>query len=141
MSGPLRKSFPNLSCFTQRMTLTLLFVCTIWVTSLDGDNHPYSHVIWALCYVTVPPLSKFFNLGLEFLHIKFVLTKVLVKIGAAGVNPLDTLIRTGMSTVFQPTLPYTPGIDGAGVVHSVGEGVKHVKVSYWLFNTLLEANV
>ena len=54
--------------------------------------------------------------------------KVLVKIAAAGVNPVDTYIRSG-TYARKPALPYTPGSDGAGVVHSVGEGVKQVKVS------------
>ena len=58
----------------------------------------------------------------------FHLLKVLVKIGAAGVNPVDTYIRSG-TYARKPALPYTPGSDGAGVVHSVGEGVKQVKVS------------
>lgn len=52
--------------------------------------------------------------------------QVLVKIGAAGVNPVDTYIRTG-TYARKPTLPYTPGSDGAGVIHSVGEGVKQIK--------------
>jgi len=52
--------------------------------------------------------------------------QVLVKIHAAGVNPADTYARTGNYAVLPP-LPYTPGTDGAGVVDSVGEGVKKVK--------------
>jgi len=52
--------------------------------------------------------------------------QVLVKIHAAGVNPADTYARTGNYAVLPP-LPYTPGTDGAGVIDSVGEGVKKVK--------------
>ena len=52
--------------------------------------------------------------------------QVLVKIHAAGVNPADTYARTGNYAVLPP-LPYTPGTDGAGVVESVGDGVKKVK--------------
>jgi NADPH2:quinone reductase len=52
--------------------------------------------------------------------------QVLVKIHAAGVNPADTYTRTGNYAVLPP-LPYTPGIDGAGVVDSIGDGVKKVK--------------
>src|ERR1700675_1757355 len=52
--------------------------------------------------------------------------QVLVKIHAAGVNPADTYARTGNYAVL-PALPYTPGTDGAGVVDSVGDGVKKVK--------------
>jgi NADPH:quinone reductase len=52
--------------------------------------------------------------------------EVLVRIHAAGVNPYDTYMRTGTYAV-KPTLPYTPGSDGAGVVEAVGDGVKKVK--------------
>ena len=52
--------------------------------------------------------------------------QVLVKIHAAGVNPADTYVRTGKYAILPP-LPYTPGTDGAGVVDSVGDGVKKVK--------------
>ena len=49
-------------------------------------------------------------------------SQVLVKIEAAGVNPVDTYLRTGIHA-HAPKLPYTPGKDAAGVVESVGEGV------------------
>ncbi|HEX8474826.1 MAG TPA: NADPH:quinone reductase [Pyrinomonadaceae bacterium] len=53
--------------------------------------------------------------------------EVLVRVGAAGVNPVDTYIRAGAYARI-PTLPYTPGSDGAGVVEAVGEGVSRVHV-------------
>jgi NADPH:quinone reductase len=52
--------------------------------------------------------------------------QVLVRIGAAGVNPADTYMRTGNYAV-KPPLPYTPGVEGAGVIESVGPDVKHWK--------------
>ena len=52
--------------------------------------------------------------------------EVLLRILAAGVNPYDTYMRAGTYAV-KPSLPYTPGSDGAGVVEAVGEGVKKVK--------------
>jgi NADPH:quinone reductase len=52
--------------------------------------------------------------------------QVLVRIHAAGVNPYDTYMRAGTYAV-KPSLPYTPGSDGAGVVAAVGQGVKKVK--------------
>jgi NADPH2:quinone reductase len=52
--------------------------------------------------------------------------QVLVRIHAAGVNPYDTYMRAGTYAV-KPPLPYTPGSDGAGVIESVGDGVKKVK--------------
>ena len=52
--------------------------------------------------------------------------EVLVRIHAAGVNPYDTYMRAGTYAV-KPTLPYTPGSDGAGTVEAVGEEVKKVR--------------
>jgi len=52
--------------------------------------------------------------------------QVLVRVHAAGVNPYDTYMRAGTYPV-KPSLPYTPGSDAAGVIESVGEGVKRVK--------------
>jgi NADPH:quinone reductase len=51
--------------------------------------------------------------------------EVLVRVKAVGVNPVDTYIRSG-TFGFKPRLPYTPGMDAAGVVEHVGEGVKSV---------------
>ena len=50
--------------------------------------------------------------------------QVLVTVKAAGVNPVDTYIRSGL---YRPDLelPYTPGIDAAGVIAAVGPDVKH----------------
>jgi NADPH2:quinone reductase len=53
--------------------------------------------------------------------------QVVVKIHAIGVNPVDIYMRSGGFS-FGPELPYTPGMDGAGVVESIGEGVKRVTV-------------
>lgn len=52
--------------------------------------------------------------------------QVVVAIKAAGVNPVETYVRTGKYTSV-PKLPYTPGGDAAGVVEAVGEGVTGVK--------------
>lgn len=48
--------------------------------------------------------------------------QLLVRLHAAGVNPVDTYIRSG-NYPLKPPLPYTPGGDGAGVVEAVGHGV------------------
>jgi NADPH2:quinone reductase len=52
--------------------------------------------------------------------------QILVKIEAAGVNPVDTYLRTGIHA-HAPALPYTPGKDGSGTVEAVGEGVSSFK--------------
>jgi NADPH:quinone reductase len=49
---------------------------------------------------------------------------VLVRIHAAGVNPVDTYIRSG-TYPRKPALPYTPGSDGAGKVEAVGVDVRN----------------
>src|SRR5262245_6316804 len=52
--------------------------------------------------------------------------QVLVRVHAAGVNPVETYIRSG-SYANKPPLPYTPGGDAAGVVEAVGEEVTSVR--------------
>lgn len=51
--------------------------------------------------------------------------QVVVRVHAIGVNPVDTYIRSGLYPL-KPTLPYTPGMDAAGVVESIGEDVTQV---------------
>ena len=53
--------------------------------------------------------------------------RLVVRLRAAGVNPVDTYIRSGQYARL-PELPYTPGIDGAGVVESVGADVHRFQV-------------
>jgi len=45
---------------------------------------------------------------------------------AIGLNYIDVYSRTGFYP--QPSLPFIPGMEGAGVVTAVGEGVKDLKV-------------
>lgn len=52
--------------------------------------------------------------------------QILVRVKAAGVNPVDTYMRAGTYPV-KPALPYTPGRDAGGVVEAVGDGVKQFK--------------
>jgi NADPH2:quinone reductase len=52
--------------------------------------------------------------------------EVLVRMHAIGVNPVETYIRAG-TYARKPTLPYTPGNDGAGVVEQVGPDVNQFK--------------
>ena len=52
---------------------------------------------------------------------------MLVRIRAAGVNPVEAYIRAGTYAKL-PSLPYTPGAEGTGDVEAVGEGVTKFKV-------------
>lgn len=51
-------------------------------------------------------------------------SEVVVKLHAAGVNPVDEYIRSGLYRS-DLKLPYTPGLDGAGDISAVGSAVKH----------------
>jgi NADPH:quinone reductase-like Zn-dependent oxidoreductase len=54
---------------------------------------------------------------------------VLVRVRAAGLNPIDKLIAAGMLTGLLPhEYPVVLGRDAAGVVEAVGAGVDHVRV-------------
>jgi len=52
--------------------------------------------------------------------------QVLVRVHAAGVNPVDTYIRSG--SYGARDLPFTPGSDGAGLIEEIGEGVEDLEV-------------
>ena len=49
--------------------------------------------------------------------------QAVVRIRAAGVNPVDVYIHSG-TYARKPTLPYTPGFDGAGEIESAGAGLE-----------------
>jgi NADPH2:quinone reductase len=51
--------------------------------------------------------------------------QVVVKLEAAGLNYIDVYFRTG---TYKAPLPLTPGLEGAGTVTQVGDGVKDLKV-------------
>ncbi len=53
--------------------------------------------------------------------------QVVVRIHAAGVNPVDAYIRAGWYP-HSPALPYTPGLDAAGVVEATGDEVSRIRV-------------
>lgn len=54
--------------------------------------------------------------------------EVLVKIMASGINPLDLKIQAGQAAHAKAVLPAILGIDMAGIVEAVGEGVTGFKV-------------
>ncbi len=51
---------------------------------------------------------------------------VLIKVHAIGVNFADTRFRQG-TYVVKPKLPDTPGMEAAGVIEAVGDGVTDLK--------------
>src|SRR5579884_2252013 len=60
--------------------------------------------------------------------------EVLVRVHAAGVNPIDWKIRQGLGKDFFPiTFPYTPGFDVAGVIEGVGPGVTTLEIGQEVF--------
>nr|XP_006217168.1 quinone oxidoreductase [Vicugna pacos]XP_006217169.1 quinone oxidoreductase [Vicugna pacos] len=60
--------------------------------------------------------------------------QVLIKVQACGVNPVDTYIRSGTYSR-KPRLPYTPGLDVAGLIEAVGERVSAFKKGDRVFTT------
>ena len=50
--------------------------------------------------------------------------QVKIRQAAAGLNFIDVYHRTGL---YPQRMPFTPGVEGAGTVESVGEGVTNVK--------------
>jgi NADPH2:quinone reductase len=52
--------------------------------------------------------------------------QIVVQVEAAGVNPVETYIRTG-NYGLKPPLPYTPGFDAGGTVKAVGQAVSAFK--------------
>ena len=52
--------------------------------------------------------------------------EVKIRQTAIGLNYIDVYVRTGLYP--QPSFPFIPGMEGAGVVVGVGEGVRDLKV-------------
>ncbi len=52
--------------------------------------------------------------------------EVLLRQEAVGLNFIDVYHRTGLYPL--PSLPATPGLEGAGIVEAIGEGVTEVAV-------------
>ncbi len=60
--------------------------------------------------------------------------QVVVRVKAAGVNPVDSYLRSG-AYARKPTLPYTPGVDAAGTIEAIGEGVSRFAVGDRVFTS------
>ncbi|WAR31051.1 QOR-like protein [Mya arenaria] len=63
-------------------------------------------------------------------------TQVLVEVKAAGVNPVDTYIRSGTYAI-KPPLPFIPGSDVAGIVKDVGSKVTKFKILIFIHQNYL----
>ncbi len=53
--------------------------------------------------------------------------QLVIAVKAAGINPIDTYIRSGTYAKKKPPLPYTPGFDAAGIVESAGSEIRRFK--------------
>src|SRR5271157_230328 len=60
--------------------------------------------------------------------------QVVIRIHAAGVNPVESYIRTG-TYASKPNLPYTPGADAGGIVLAIGSGVRRWKAGDRVYTT------
>jgi NADPH:quinone reductase len=65
--------------------------------------------------------------------------QVLVKLRAAGMNPMDLWLASGAWKPMPATFPMVLGADGAGVVEKLGEGTSRYSVGDDLFGQLLIA--
>lgn len=62
--------------------------------------------------------------------------EVLIRVAAAGINPVDTKIRSGKFARFLPALPAVIGRDVCGVIESVGTTVVAFKLGDRVFGML-----
>jgi NADPH:quinone reductase-like Zn-dependent oxidoreductase len=66
--------------------------------------------------------------------------QVLIRVHAAGVNPADWKFRAGYMKQFMPLpMPWTPGLDGAGVVEALGPGVTRFRLGQAVYGPMAGA--
>jgi NADPH:quinone reductase-like Zn-dependent oxidoreductase len=64
--------------------------------------------------------------------------QVLIRLKAAGVNPVDWKTRSGMYKQFWPLqFPWIPGIDGAGTIESAGANITQFKKGQAVFGIVI----
>jgi len=59
--------------------------------------------------------------------------QMVIAVKAAGINPVDTYIRSGSYARKKPALPYTPGFDAGGIVESIGSDIRRFKAGDRVF--------
>jgi NADPH:quinone reductase-like Zn-dependent oxidoreductase len=67
--------------------------------------------------------------------------QVLIRLRAAGMNPADLKLASGEFKPAPATFPMVLGVDGAGVVEKIGEGVTRFAVGDEVFGQLLIAPI
>src|SRR5690349_16845767 len=65
--------------------------------------------------------------------------QVLIRLRAAGMNPMDRALASGAWKPMPATFPMVLGVDGAGVVEQLGPGASRFSVGDDLFGRLLIA--
>ena len=63
--------------------------------------------------------------------------QVLIKLAAAGMNPMDVTLASGDWRPERATFPMVLGVDGAGVVDALGEGAARFSLGDRIFGQLL----
>ncbi|HEX4863524.1 MAG TPA: NADP-dependent oxidoreductase, partial [Acidimicrobiales bacterium] len=63
--------------------------------------------------------------------------QVLIKLAAAGMNPMDATLASGDWRPEPATFPMVLGVDGAGIVDALGEGVTRYSLGDRIFGQLL----
>ena len=63
--------------------------------------------------------------------------QVLIKLAAAGMNPMDAKLASGEWRPERATFPMVLGVDGAGIVDALGEGVTRFSLGDRIFGQLL----
>jgi NADPH:quinone reductase-like Zn-dependent oxidoreductase len=67
--------------------------------------------------------------------------QVLIKLAAAGMNPMDAKLASGEWKPEPATFPMVLGVDGAGMIDALGEGVTRFSLGDRIFGQLLVAPI
>src|SRR5579862_9051414 len=67
--------------------------------------------------------------------------QVLIKLAAAGMNPMDAKLASGEWRTEPATFPMVLGVDGAGIVAALGEAATRFSLGERIFGQLLLAPI